>query len=702
MKRYIILIISLLIMAAPVYASGIFNLQNNALSTGLIGYWPLDGNTTNWATGKTNDIGSGGNNGQLISMSTTTSPVAGKLDQAFIFNGTASYIDAGGASSVLNITGSFTLAVWFKTTMTGTIMMINKTTGAGTAGYELYLVNGTVTSRIDSGSGASLSGVASTLNDGKWHEGVSTYDGTTFKLYVDGVFNTAAASAAPTSNTSATLQLGARAAGLLFGGTLDDARIYNRALSAQEVKQLYGLGAANTAHSNTTTLGTGLTGYWPFDGSVSNWATGKTNDISGSSNTGSLINMSTTTSPTAGKIGQAFKFNGVNQNVNVGGNTTLDFSGTASFTAVAWVNTTQISGTYALVAKYSAGTAWGMFLGQSTGLKLQCLKQVSPFSAFSATTIASNKWYLVACIYNGTTMQPYINGIADGSAVALGSTAAATTIPVQIGEDPGNQFPFAGTIDDVRIYNRALSASEMQQLYAAGATNIDHSNTIALNNGLVGYWPLDGSLINWATGKVSDVSGSVNTGQLLSMSTTTSPVIGKIGQALNFNGSASYIDAGAGTSLNVTTQFTISAWVRPTATKLQIIYGKGTAGNTNFYQCALDASGKLLGSVSNAGTGIFPDSTTAIPLNKWTFVTCVYDSTVSANNIKFYINGVPDVAIGSNTQTTGVGNVSAVDAVLGNDLINAGRIFNGSIDDVRVYNRALSALEVKQLYSMGR
>ena len=66
-----------------------------------------------------------------------------------------------------------------------------------------------------------------------------------------------------------------------------------------------------------------------------------------------------------------------------------------------------------------------------------------------------------------------------------------------------------------------------------GAANVAHSNTVSLSNGLVGYWSLDGSQTNWTTGKTSDSSGQGNTGQLISMSTSTSPVAGKIGQALN-------------------------------------------------------------------------------------------------------------------------------------------------------------------------
>ncbi len=112
-----------------------------------------------------------------------------------------------------------------------------------------------------------------------------------------------------------TVQLGAKSDtnfvhGNFFSGRIDDVRIYNRVLKADEIAQLYKLGTANAGHSNTTAVSNGLVGYWTFDGGVTNWTTGTTQDVSGTGNTGSLSTMSTSSSPTVGKIGQAFTFNG--------------------------------------------------------------------------------------------------------------------------------------------------------------------------------------------------------------------------------------------------------------------------------------------------------------------------------------------------------------------------------------------------------
>jgi len=72
----------------------------------------------------------------------------------------------------------------------------------------------------------------------------------------------------------------------------------------------------------------------------------------------------------------------------------------------------------------------------------------------------------------------------------------------------------------------------VQALYNIGAANVAHSNTIALSSGLVGYWTFDGGTTHWDTGKVDDVSGHGNTGQLINMSTTTN---GRDHKRGNFN-----------------------------------------------------------------------------------------------------------------------------------------------------------------------
>jgi hypothetical protein len=76
---------------------------------------------------------------------------------------------------------------------------------------------------------------------------------------------------------------------------------------------------------------------------------------------------------------------------------------------------------------------------------------------------------------------------------------------------------------------------------AEAVIHLGDPNTVSLSNGLVAFWPLDRAVTYWDTGTTLDLSGQGNTGHLISMSTSTSPTPGKIGQALKLNGTSGQI-----------------------------------------------------------------------------------------------------------------------------------------------------------------
>ena len=109
---------------------------------------------------------------------------------------------------------------------------------------------------------------------------------------------------------------------------------------------------------------------------------------------------------------------------------------------------------------------------------------------------------------------------SSGSTKALNNSASGSSI------SESYERQFNGTIDDARIYNRALSATEVQQLYKLGTANAAHSN-VGISDGLVGYWTFDGGSPDWRKNQVADISGNGSTGTLVSISTSTSPAAGK-------------------------------------------------------------------------------------------------------------------------------------------------------------------------------
>ena len=124
---------------------------------------------------------------------------------------------------------------------------------------------------------------------------------------------------------------------------------------------------------------------------------------------------------------------------------------------------------------------------------------------------------------------------------------------------------FNGSIDEVRVYNRALSADEIKRLYRIGA--MLHVNTGALGannslqNGLVGYWSFNNP--DMAGNIAYDRSNSTTTIQNGTLTNGPTRTIGKLGQALSFSQpKTQYVNMGNLTGLNLTGKMSISAWFK--------------------------------------------------------------------------------------------------------------------------------------------
>jgi Concanavalin A-like lectin/glucanases superfamily len=467
----------------------------------------------------------------------------------------------------------------------------------------------------------------------------------------------------------------------------------------------HALAAIHLAQSNTTSLTNGLVGYWTFDGAVTDWNTNTTRDVSGNGNTGSLISMSTTSSPVPGKIGQALKFDGTNA-----------------------VDTKQLVSTYCSAATCTIAV-WAYPTGSSpsTGAAYTGQWVIGDDNGYIGITrgiiggndniwfynwdgnenrvgvpYSTNQWVHLVFVHGGGVLYAYKNGQLVGS-VASGDTEFVGGT-IRVGLVCGCGASFVGLVDDARIYNRALSATEVKQLYTLGAANVAHSNAI-ISNGLVGYWTFDGKDTNWSTGKAKDVSGQGNDGSLISMSTSTSPAIGKIGQALNFVRASSHFIR---PDNNIQLQpLSFSVWVNAADIP------SGTLDECNNYYPAIasDETGGFgwnlttdyivptkfsLARWSDGGATLegVRSNTTYTP-NKWYHVVGVYTPTQTS----LYINGAHDNSSAASFTTIWYSDITSA---IGKEGCGAAfQYFNGKIDDVRIYNRALSATEIKQLYTLG-
>lgn len=353
----------------------------------------------------------------------------------------------------------------------------------------------------------------------------------------------------------------------------------------------------------------------------------------------------------------------------------------------------QLSAAY-IFKRGAGGSGPYLMIGSSGKLTFQASASINQTEHDSANNSYSlNAWQHIVATWDGGVsgagVRFYVNGVETSYAFTDGSGVLThnSTQPLLIGSREDFARTLDGKIDDARIYNRVLTAGEIAQLYKLGTANAAHSN-VGISDGLIGYWTMDGSSIDWTKNQVSDMSGNGNTGQLQSMSTSTSPVPGKIGQGFRFFGLAgSGIDIGLNIPLD-SNNWTIHMWlkwdgVQATDERLLSYYSDGPT----FYI----AAGSSVLHIVHSGSDDF-NCGISLVAGQWTMITAARAGSV----ITCYKNGIPSVQSTSFSVTfTNTGGNARIGT-------GQGQTTFGTEDDVRIYNRALSATEVKQLYNAGR
>lgn len=218
--------------------------------------------------------------------------------------------------------------------------------------------------------------------------------------------------------------------------------------------------AINPAHF---AVPNGLVGYWGFDADCVQSST-LTADLSGNGNNGTI----TAAAPAAGQVGQSLQFNGSTSLISVPSSTKYD-STTGAWSA--WINTTQSgSGLAVIMQRAPANSATGIvvLLNKSTGKVTQWGPGSLLTSLVSTSALNDGNWHFLTLVFDGTN--PAIL-YTDGKRQASGSPGAWSfpALPVRFGlQTDGSWVPYAGSIDDPRIYNRALDPWEIITLYQAG------------------------------------------------------------------------------------------------------------------------------------------------------------------------------------------------------------------------------------------
>ena len=247
--------------------------------------------------------------------------------------------------------------------------------------------------------------------------------------------------------------------------TLTNAQASNSGSYAVVVTNTWGSTSSTNVNLNVyvsvcTPPPTGLVSWWPAEGNAFDYA---------GTNNGTLKNGA---GFAAGKVGSAFNLNGSSQYIDVPTEASLSPAGSLSLEAWIYPRLPLNSVSSPIIKKAGEGTgqSHGYTLELSTpdGMFFGVYLNGSGWAVAPRIPVATNQWSHVVGVFDGTTVSLYINGVLSGAPSAAVGQIVASGNNLQIGHDPSNPSRyFNGLIDEASVYNTALSAEQVQALYAA-------------------------------------------------------------------------------------------------------------------------------------------------------------------------------------------------------------------------------------------
>ena len=642
-------------------------IQCTTLPSGAVGWWTGNGNAVDIVKG---------NNGSLVNG---VSYAPGKVDQAFSFNQAAQQyvsLPTSAANQLNNTNGS--IAAWVNPSATGEYDMITAF-GSGNPGEAVGIGINAGNVRIYHQTDPFDWQTTTPVAVSTWTYLVYTWDGTTERLYKNGTLADSRARNFNYVPGDARIGFGfINDPSVFFPGLIDEVAIFDRTLGASEISAIFNSDTAGMC-PNCAPPPSGMISWWQGEGSAA--------DMFGRNN-GSLVNGA---AYAPGKIGDGFIFDGTNDYLEIPHSPSIDIGPNQPMSIKLWVKRTSAADSQIIFAKRpDCGSQVHYQLQFYAPTNVLAFNSSGGTNGVSTTAdkIPLNVWTDVAITYDGANATIYING----SPVATNPmTFDRNTVPLRFGGEPicGGQL-FGGVLDDIVIFDRTLSATEISRMYNAGSSGM--CSTCA---------PPASGAISWWRGEdnVHDAIGG-NFGVLLG-GATFAP--GRVGRAFSFNGSTAAVRIPDNPTLDVTTEFTFGAWVKPASIPSypygSLILSKvGPLNNLNGYQMTVTNIGGVnrVWCGFNTGGNNWPQYTVSggsVPVAEWTYIACTYDH----NTLAVYQNGeqVGTNAIGPLTVANSTSNI-----ILGSDDV-AQQYYNGLIDEPMIFGRALALSEIRAIYDAG-
>ncbi|NTU46044.1 DUF2341 domain-containing protein [Candidatus Roizmanbacteria bacterium] len=708
------------------------NKQGDSLSQGLVGYWKMDESSWNGTSGEVKDSSGNNNNGTAqgitgtststgnsstivcdsaktwtvnafandtltltsgtysgqtrtiasntatcITVSTafggtpgsdgykiTPSTVGGKFGNGGNFDGSSGFVSVPTSSSFNNFgTNDFTVSVWVKPSVTTPMSVIeNGACGNYCAGWELSLTNNNyIVYRIGNASGSPYQTTSGRLTTGIFNHYVISRKNSVLYTYLNGSLLGADNNIGVSSNVSnnSLIYIGSGVWGKM-NGNIDETRIYNRALSPAEVSALYNWAPGPVAQ-------------YSFDAGNGT----AVQDISGNGNNATW--GGTGSHWTQGKYGKAANFNGVDDMITLPDSVQMD-ARLGSLTVSSWVRTNKA--TQAFIYRKSQNS-------NTNGISIEMLSDGAAFCGYHTTVSVTsplkyndNKYHYISCVLDRITNIAYL--YIDGTLVANSNASSIATLDMNsvggyrsIGSS-GYALFFQGHLDDLKVYNYARTQKQIVEDMNGGAPAVT-------NKSMVGYWKFE-------EGTGTTVHNTGNGGSTLDGTWNGSgshwTPNGKFGKAGTFDGTSDYVNLGNNSSMNLASDGTVSMWINPSSSwsSYAIFFTKGGS----FVNYRLQRYGSTNELEFHDGVNTLHGGT--INLNQWNHIVVSFSNGIAVG----YING-KQVFSGAILSSL---SVNSANATIG---LNSGgsAYFAGSVDEVKLYNYALTADEIKEDYNKG-
>lgn len=469
-------------------------------------------------------------------------------------------------------------------------------------------------------------------------------------------------------------------------------KIYNRVLTSTEILQNYN-SSRKQYYPEENTLSSGLVlGFDPANSRSYSGLGVTISDLSGIGNTGLLINGPTFSALNSGSI----VYDGTNDYINVAHSSSLGMSSTNTVTVYAWFYATAdgINSTREIIHKRNNDptyVSYGISWGSSSNKNILFSRfgfDDGTVSDLNSDALPKLKWINACTTFDGSNHNMYIDGYLVKNATVSNKRIKDDNLPVTLGSFNGSQEYFQGYISDAKIYNRALSSTEVLQNYNATKNRFIRALP-AITSGLV--LNLDaGSRASYVGvgNSWNDISGSG-----FALTLRNSPTFVASGESSYFTLNGSNQDFYLASYGPAFTEITFNLWVWRNGTQsgfAGLVISRGNASGffyTNQAGYPLTYMWLGDGNTYNYSSGLDTANQT------WSMATL----TLTSTNVKWYINGIlQHTRVNAHTSST------FSNLYIGSDGGLGGRYYNGRIAMVQIYNRALTDAEILQNFNAYR